>query len=450
MAGKPLWEHAREDHEGEMRREWFKMTMVKKHQTALQRQIREALAIEGSGADVILNKKCEWNGSRIPRLRVEVGVKLDEEDRDEKGAKRPKKIVSSIPEKRRLGDDLVEVRNHKKFRHDEENESEKHQEVRRQLNTSLVSIDNEKVLVVDLDKETGDRQEEEEKKVQVDKEGSKRQNNDIVREVTPDCVNCFFVKCLDSPGQVDAARDDIWPEEELLEAAALSEDMRQREEEVAQSKRPFCAGEILLEKVSDRIDLRKEVKKWTKTIWLKTLERVVTEVTVRKITEHFEHFIDDKDDSDETLGGKTPNIKKKEDDQKHEKEVLEKKRADLRLEWKKVWERGPTPTIIEERKKSTAKKRKESRMKKKEGKEKDEKKNGVFLQRWIHGSNPEETSKSTQPDQPGIIGEIKKKLGMTDNSEKKGKEDDTENKKRKFTAIRSKFEKEDTPRKIRK
>ena len=177
---------------------------------------------------------------------------------------------------------------------------------------------------------------------------------------------------------------------------------------------------------------------------METLERVATEVTVRKIAEHFEPFIDDKDDSDEMLGGKTPNIKK------HEKEVLEKKRADLRLEWKKVWERGPTPTIIEERKKSTAKKRKESRMKKKEGKEKDEKKNGVFLQRWIHGSNPEETSKLTQPDQPGKIGEIKKKLGMTDESEKKGKEDDTENKKRKFTAIRSKFEKEDTPSKIPK
>ena len=91
VTGKPLWEHAREEHRGEVRREWYKMTLVKKHQTALQRQIREALSIEGSAADVVLNKKCEWNGSRIPRLRVEVGTELNEEKRDENCIRRNKK-----------------------------------------------------------------------------------------------------------------------------------------------------------------------------------------------------------------------------------------------------------------------------------------------------------------------------------------------------------------------
>ena len=87
VAGKPLWEHCKEDHEGEIRQEWFKMNLTQKHRTALQRQIKEALSIEGSMADIILNKKCEWNGSRIPRLRVEVGEQLDTEKRDERGEK---------------------------------------------------------------------------------------------------------------------------------------------------------------------------------------------------------------------------------------------------------------------------------------------------------------------------------------------------------------------------
>ena len=78
VKGKPLWEHASEDHEGELDPTWFKMTLVKKHQSALQRQIREAIDIEGSGAEIILNKKGEWNGSLIPRLRVEVADRMEE------------------------------------------------------------------------------------------------------------------------------------------------------------------------------------------------------------------------------------------------------------------------------------------------------------------------------------------------------------------------------------
>ena len=59
VAGKSLWKHVLEDHGGVTDRFFFKMTMVKKHQSALQRQIREALDIEGSRLDVVLNKKCE-------------------------------------------------------------------------------------------------------------------------------------------------------------------------------------------------------------------------------------------------------------------------------------------------------------------------------------------------------------------------------------------------------
>ena len=55
--GKPLWEHVMEVHDGKFEVDWFKMKLVMKHRTALQRQIREALEIEGSGAEIILNKK---------------------------------------------------------------------------------------------------------------------------------------------------------------------------------------------------------------------------------------------------------------------------------------------------------------------------------------------------------------------------------------------------------
>ena len=87
VSGKPLWEHVKEDHGGRVDRSWFKMSMVMKHQTALQRQIREALAIEGSKADVVLNKKGEWNGSRIPSLRVEIADKIEQEEGSREGGR---------------------------------------------------------------------------------------------------------------------------------------------------------------------------------------------------------------------------------------------------------------------------------------------------------------------------------------------------------------------------
>ena len=82
--GKPLWEHVKEEHEGEVRTSSFKMKLIKKNKSALQRQIREALEIEGSGAEVVLNMKGEWNGSRIPRIRVEVGDKISEDENSDK------------------------------------------------------------------------------------------------------------------------------------------------------------------------------------------------------------------------------------------------------------------------------------------------------------------------------------------------------------------------------
>ena len=69
--GKPLWTHSEEDHDGKLQNGDFKMKVVKKYCTPLQRQIGEALLIEKRSwtCDTVLNKKGEWNGTRVPRLR---------------------------------------------------------------------------------------------------------------------------------------------------------------------------------------------------------------------------------------------------------------------------------------------------------------------------------------------------------------------------------------------
>ena len=71
--GKPLWQHSQEEHGGLLVSEDFKMKVLKKYKTPLERQIGEALEIERRTltADVLLNKRGEWNGTRVPRLRLE-------------------------------------------------------------------------------------------------------------------------------------------------------------------------------------------------------------------------------------------------------------------------------------------------------------------------------------------------------------------------------------------
>ena len=58
------------------------MKVQKTHRTPLCRQIAEGVEINLCQADVILNSKGEWNGSRLPRMLVERGeqVELDEND----------------------------------------------------------------------------------------------------------------------------------------------------------------------------------------------------------------------------------------------------------------------------------------------------------------------------------------------------------------------------------
>ena len=71
--GKPLWVHSRDMHDSKLVGEDFKMKVVKRYKTPLQGQIGEALMIKRKGitSDILMNKKGEWNGGKIPRIRLE-------------------------------------------------------------------------------------------------------------------------------------------------------------------------------------------------------------------------------------------------------------------------------------------------------------------------------------------------------------------------------------------
>ena len=61
----------------------YEMQVQKKYRMPMGRQIGEGVMIEMSVAEVIMNSKGEWNGSRIPRLVVEVGEKVLTADHNE-------------------------------------------------------------------------------------------------------------------------------------------------------------------------------------------------------------------------------------------------------------------------------------------------------------------------------------------------------------------------------
>ena len=50
--------------------------LVRTHKRAVTRQVHEATMIDCSQANIIMNSKAEYNGSRIPRIRMEVGDRV--------------------------------------------------------------------------------------------------------------------------------------------------------------------------------------------------------------------------------------------------------------------------------------------------------------------------------------------------------------------------------------
>ena len=108
-SGKPLWDHSEEEHGGGLQSGDFRMKVVKKYNTPLQRQIGEAMLIEKRGwtSDLLLNKKGEWNGTRVPRLRLESVEDKDEDleeellSRKESRKKLRQQWIRKDPEKRK-------------------------------------------------------------------------------------------------------------------------------------------------------------------------------------------------------------------------------------------------------------------------------------------------------------------------------------------------------------
>ena len=75
-----LWKHCSQDHGG--KEADFKMKILRSHKTPLTRQVHEGVEINSSKADIIMNSKGEWNGSRIPRVVIEVGEKIQDDEDD--------------------------------------------------------------------------------------------------------------------------------------------------------------------------------------------------------------------------------------------------------------------------------------------------------------------------------------------------------------------------------
>ena len=69
-----LAKHDELHHEGA--RETYIMRVVRTHRKPVTRQIHEATLIDTSKAHVILNSKSEYNGAKIPRIRMEVGDRV--------------------------------------------------------------------------------------------------------------------------------------------------------------------------------------------------------------------------------------------------------------------------------------------------------------------------------------------------------------------------------------
>ena len=87
----PLWKHCEIEHSGE--KVGFRMKIVKGHRSPLTRQIHEAVEIQYSKADIVMNSKGEWNGAKIPRVVIEVGKDILEEDEVDVTTTSRKKVI---------------------------------------------------------------------------------------------------------------------------------------------------------------------------------------------------------------------------------------------------------------------------------------------------------------------------------------------------------------------
>ena len=147
-----LWKHCVEEHGGN--KVTFSMKVLRSHKAALSRQVHESVEIECSKAKYVLNSKGEWNGSRIPRIRIEVGEELEEDEDDTLAGTSNKVTKGKWPG----GNKSWSINNQKKRR--SENESEEPARKRRRAEKSS----EEQIQVRKDDQETGGKKRREVRK----------------------------------------------------------------------------------------------------------------------------------------------------------------------------------------------------------------------------------------------------------------------------------------------
>ena len=76
----PIYNHGQMMHSSLQEAPRFTVELLRTFQTPLARMIAESVTIDQSEADIIINSKSEWGSSRIPRLVIEVGQKVNQED----------------------------------------------------------------------------------------------------------------------------------------------------------------------------------------------------------------------------------------------------------------------------------------------------------------------------------------------------------------------------------
>ena len=69
MDGSPMWRHCSEEHEGEVQPFTMNVTRSFKND-AMLRQITEAVQINNTDPNHLMNTKAEWNMTRIPRVNI--------------------------------------------------------------------------------------------------------------------------------------------------------------------------------------------------------------------------------------------------------------------------------------------------------------------------------------------------------------------------------------------
>ena len=288
--GKPLWQHTDEEHGGVAREEDFKMKVLNKFKTPLERQIAEALEIETRSwtADLLLNKKGEWNGVKIPRLRIESHDNTEEGNITDSSDKEREERKSRI---QRMKNNWKKTAANKRKVIEEDNDSKSDQSVSENLNVRkkmrrhkppdpdnveedphrhtemCLKGDNiyNDCFIVDKDEvETENEQGQEDLTSRADS-----QENLEVREVKDKEKFEYFVEFNRE------LEESEWPDETLMMEISNQISREERQEEVAKSRRKFWAEEMLWEELWKQVKLRSDLKRWSKQILFEKLGKVL-------------------------------------------------------------------------------------------------------------------------------------------------------------------------------